>query len=576
MSGAGSQRLRESVLLFFLASEICAPLAGESSELTEKVRADKPHKPAALAQKASGAGRDKYSNTQIVHLLNRICYGPAPGDLQSVKETGVEKFIEQQLHPESIELPDDIRQRAQTPALSQTPAQLFVNFGKPALEAIKSKSGSDKPEDKKEFQRVMRETFKKLYDDTARARLERAVHSPAQLQEVMTDFWYNHFNVSVEKHLDHLWVGSYEETAIRPHALGRFRDILGATAHHAAMLFYLDNWQNTAPEAEGSGGRFNGINENYARELMELHTLGVDGGYSQKDVQEMARVLTGLGLPPGGGGKRLSELKEGKKAGQSAGSRRLRQLADGSDSMGTSSANNRLELMKSVMNNKLGYYFDPERHDFGDKTVLGHQIKGSGEAEIEEVLDILSRHPSTARHISYQLAQYFVCDNPPPSLVDKLSRKFLDSDGDIRAVLDTLLHSNEFWSKSAENCKFKSPYRYLISSLRASEARIEDPMLCLNFLTQEGQPLYKCLTPDGYKHTEDAWLNPNSLINRLNFATAYGYGRLPGVKPALSDPAAAADCIGPVLSDRSINTITSSPPNLRISLVLGSPEFMKY
>ncbi len=571
-----------------------------------------------------------YSNQQLLHLLNRISFGPAPGDLEKLKSEGVEAYINEQLHPQSITLPDKVKRLSQVSALQETPARLFLTYGRPALKAIAEKGQSDKQEDKKAVQKALHDNYFKLYEETSSARLGRAVESPAQLQEVMTDFWYNHFNISVEKNLDHLWVGSFEEQSIRPYALGKFRDLLGATAHHAAMMFYLDNWQNTAPHSRTgeaanaapdknkNAAKFKGINENYARELMELHTLGVDGGYTQKDVQELARVLTGLGLPPGAGGgfgnnnkaQRLAMMQRQLSQRQFAGAqgRAVRGLAGGGlagrnqlrggrrqDGQSTSGAgefhaNNAMQndepkmmmqaqngpLPATILNDRFGSYFDQSRHDFGEKVVVGHKIEGKGAVEIEEVLDILAKHPSTARHISYQLAQYFVSDNPPASLVDRLSQKFTQTDGDIAELMGTLLHSPEFWDAKALNAKFKSPYRYLISSLRATDAEIENLQPSTGLLAQLGMPLYKCLTPDGYKNTKDAWLNPDNLINRLNFATAYGAGRFPGVRPALSDPTKLADCIGPSLSDRTIDAVMKSPERLRISLLLGSPEFMKY
>ncbi len=322
-------------------------------------------------------------------------------------------------------------------------------------------------------------------EQAVQARLWRAVESPRQLQEVMVDFWYNHFNVFAAKGLDHLWVGAYEEQAIRPYALGRFRDLLGATAHHPAMLFYLDNWQNTAPNSPGVRGKQQGLNENYARELMELHTLGVDGGYTQEDVIALARILTGWGL--------------GRPRGRDI--------------------------------NKGGFFFDPKRHDFSDKVFLGQTIHGSGVAEGEEALDILARNPATARHISFELAQYFVADEPPSALVERLRKRFLDTDGDIRAVLDTLFHSPEFWDQKYYGNKFKTPYQYVVSAVRATDMKVVNVRPLYGMLMQLGMPLYGCLTPDGYKNTRDAWLNPDAMTRRIGFATALASGRLPLGQP---------------------------------------------
>lgn len=522
------------------------------------------------------------SREGVAHLLNRVTYGIRPGDIEKVQKMGVKNYLNQQLSPDSIELPDSIVKASQVPALTETPVELFLNFGKPALKALLQNKGKTE-NDKKALQKALKETYGRLYGDAVHAHFVRAVESPRQLQEVMTDFWFNHFNVSSDKGLDHIWVGHYEEAAIRPYALGKFRDMLGATAHHAAMLFYLDNWQNTAasttPTVNRNGkGRFKGINENYARELMELHTLGVDGGYTQKDVQELARVLTGLGLPAGGGG--------------GMGMRNLQQRRAQMQNMQAQSAQGqdgpfmRRRMQRGVRNYgapitaqsiqgdaKSGSYFDPRRHDNGTKFVVGHTIAPGGEREIEEVLDILARHPSTARHISYKLAQYFVADKPPDSLVQKMADTFIRSDGQIAQVMNTLFESDEFWNSQYRNKKFKSPHRYIVSSLRATDATISNAGPLLAFLKQSGQPLYKCLTPDGYKNTQEAWLNPDSLINRLNFATALGANRMPGLR--VNESSDVSESLASV-SEKTVNAIEQAPPQLRQSLVLGSPEFMMY
>ncbi|HNB22561.1 MAG TPA: DUF1800 domain-containing protein [Candidatus Melainabacteria bacterium] len=514
----------------------------------------------------------KNSREGIAHLLNRTSFGIRPGDIERVQALGIERYLQEQLSPESIPLPDSISQVAQVPALRETPLSLFLNYGKPALKAL-SQGGGKTPEDKKALGKVVRETYGKIYQDAATAHLARAVGSPRQLQEVMTDFWFNHFNVSSDKGLDHIWTGQYEESAIRPNALGRFRDLLGATAHHAAMLFYLDNWQNTSASfqpviaTKNGKSRFKGINENYARELMELHTLGVDGGYTQKDVQELARVLTGLGLQPGGGaGLAMRPLQ--RPGDQMSPFRQARQR-------GIRNYGQAISPSSIPGDPKSGSFFDARRHDNGTKVVVGHTIQGNGEREIEQVLDILARHPSTARHISYKLAQYFVADQPPDSLVQKMANTFMRTDGQISAVLTTMFDSDEFWSAENRNNKFKSPYRYVVSSLRATDARINNVMPLLAFLKQAGQPLYKCLTPDGYKNTQEAWLNPDSLINRLNFATALGANRLPGIQLAVGQSGDITDSLATV-SEKTVSAIEQAQPQLRRSLVLGSPEFMMY
>jgi uncharacterized protein (DUF1800 family) len=383
----------------------------------------------------------------------------------------------------------------------------------------------------------------------------------------MVNFWFNHFNVFAQKGLDHLWIGSYEKEAIRPYALGRFRDLLGATAKHPAMLFYLDNWQNTAPDSPGARGNFKGLNENYARELMELHTLGVDGGYTQQDVITLARILTGWGF---------------RRPGQAVQARAARFVAgQQAESFSTTSA----------------FYFDANRHDSSAKVFLGRSIRGSGVSEGEEALDILAQHPSTARHISFELAQYFVSDTPPKSLVDRLAREYLDSRGDIRSVLNSLFHSPEFWDQQYFGKKFKTPYEYVISAVRAAGAPVTNTRPLYGMLAQLGMPLYHCQTPDGYKNTQEAWLNPNAMTQRINFATALAAGRLPlnrspvnameqmgGAKNTAADnqlarvepvdPTSLIKVIGPMLSQETKAAIENSRPVFRAPLILGSSGFM--
>ena len=345
---------------------------------------------------------------------------------------------------------------------------------------------------------------------------------------MMADFWFNHFNISIGKGVDKVLIGPYEEQAIRPYLLGNFRDMLGATMHHPAMMFYLDNAQNTKAgyQSRNPKNKKNGLNENYARELLELHTLGVDGGYSQKDVMELARVLTGWGMP---GGRK---------------------------------------------NSGAGAYwasFDEQRHDFGDKVVLGQTIKGSGPKEIEEVLDMLARHNSTAHHLSFKLAQYFVDDNPPASLVEKLSSSYQQSGGNIKSVLNTLFSSQEFWDSKYQNSKFKSPFHYLVSSLRSTGATIRQPKQLAAFLKTQGQPLYACLTPDGYKNTKEAWLNPGGLLKRMDFAL-----RLAGSDTASDYQTVLGTVNGGKLSPQTKQAIDKAPPGQRVAALIGSPEFMNY
>ena len=361
----------------------------------------------------------------------------------------------------------------------------------------------------------------------------QAIESPRQLQEVMVDFWYNHFNVYAQKGLDHLWVGDYEREAIRPYVLGRFRDLLEATAKHPAMLFYLDNWQNMSPNnlMDRRGKRSRGINENYARELMELHTLGVNGGYSQDDVIALAHILTGWGF-------------RGRPRGS----------------------------------NEVSYefYFNDRRHDHSDKVLLGQAIEGNGEQEVEEALDILAKSPATAKHICFQLAQYFVSDNPDRALVDELAQRFESTDGDIRAVLQAIFDSPQFWDEKNYGNKFKTPYQYIISVIRASGEEVTNYRPLIGMMQQLGMPLYGCLTPDGYKNTQEAWLNGDGMLRRINFVTALAFGRVninDDQFPVSYDDLKTDFDLS--LSPSTMQVIQSAPARLRAVLVLGSPEMMK-
>ena len=488
-----------------------------------------------------------------VHVLNRLAFGPSAGDIEHVKSIGIDKYIEEQLDPKSIALPSSLATKLdRLDTVNLSAPELFLQYGPPSYVSAKI--------DKEAAQRG-RQRAQVIVDQAMDARLLRALESPRQLEEVMINFWFNHFNVFAQKGLDHLWIGSYEEEAIRPYALGRFRDLLGATAKHPAMLFYLDNWQNTAPNSPGARGQFKGLNENYARELMELHTLGVDGGYTQNDVITLAKILTGWGF------------------------RRPRQPLQ---ARGT--------VQNPVSGN--GFFFDRNRHDFSEKVFLGHALRSSGQDEGEEALDILSRHPGTARFISYKLAQYFVSDDPPKALVDRLAKRFLETDGDIRKVLYTLFHSNEFWDEQYFGQKFKTPYEYVVSSVRAAGVSVTNTRPLRGTIGLLGMPVYGCLTPDGYKNTQAAWLNPNTMSQRLNFAVGLASGRLPVNQAPVTSTEQMGSMTSPVIENQAGRTtpldaddllltlgrsiskdtksiVASGDPRLRASLVLGSPDFMR-
>jgi len=510
--------------------------------------------PVALARAAAIP-----SDLKEIHILNRLAFGPSAADIERVRSVGVDKYIQEQLSPSSIPLPQNLVDEINSlDTLRLSAPELFFEYGPPSYRGVQGD---------KEAVLKARQRARVIVEQAIQARLRRAIESPRQLEEVMVNFWFNHFNVFAQKGLDHLWIGSYEKEAIRPYALGRFRDLLGATAKHPAMLFYLDNWQNTAPDSPGARGNFKGLNENYARELMELHTLGVDGGYTQQDVITLARILTGWGF------RRPGQAVQARAAGFVAGQQR--------------------ENLSATR----AFYFDPKRHDSNSKVFLGHTIRGSGIEEGEEALDILAQHPSTARHISFELAQYFVSDTPPKSLVDRLAREYLDSRGDIRSVLNSLFHSPEFWDQQYFGKKFKTPYEYVISAVRATGTPALKTRPLYGVMAQLGMPLYHCQTPDGFKNTQEAWLNPNAMTQRINFATALAAGRLPlkqspvdtmkqmgeaktaaaenqslRVEPV--DPTSLIKVIGPMLSRETKVTIENSRPPLRAPLILGSSGFM--
>lgn len=495
---------------------------------------------------------------QALHLLNRIAFGPRPGDLDHVVAIGPERYIDEQLNPSSIPLPDDLVKRVDgLLTATESGGEVLAEFV-----AVRKAARND-GEAAKEKQR---ELFRQITEETAEARLVRAIYSPRQLEEVMVDFWFNHFNVFIGKNLDRALLASYERDAIRPYVLGHFRDMLGATAKHPAMLFYLDNWLSVRngyePRArfgkavkQPANNKSTGLNENYARELMELHTLGVDGGYTQKDVTELARMLTGWTFDP-----------------------------------------------RDMIKSGASFRFDSARHDNDDKLWLGHAVSANGQHEGEWALDVLAQHPATAHHLSYELAQYFVSDTPPKALVDRLAQRYLATKGDIREVMRTLLESREFWDAAKTSPKFKTPYQYLVSAARASDVPVNNIRPVLGMLNQLGMPLYGCVTPDGYKNTEAAWLNPDALTRRINFATAFATGRLPLSKTVSDggdemskkslDKAANGEgnklratplevnallaTLGPAISSDTRNTISQSEPALRAALVLGSPDFMRH
>lgn len=455
----------------------------------------------------------------ITHILDRLSLGISPGDRSQVLRKGLDDYIRDQLNPDSAldsrELADKLRS---LPDLSRSPVDLFQRYAAPR---------GASPQEK----RSARLKQVKVLRQHEQARLLRALASPNQLQEVMVDFWFNHFNVFVGKRLTMLWAGDYERSAIRPHVFGKFRDLLGATAKHPAMLFYLDNWRSSDP-AQKARRPFQGLNENYARELLELHTLGVEGGYTQADVENLARILTGWSI-----------------------------VFYGQSSRDDS-----------------GFVYVSDRHDPTRKTLFNQPVSEQGQAEGEAALDKLARHPATAQHISYKLAQHFVADEPPQRLVQQLSETFLSTDGDIRRVLSDLFESREFWSTNYTQNKFKTPYYYLLSLARAvgiTTLPEEKLKRISGGMTQLGMPLYRCSTPDGYAQTQTVWLSPDAMLRRVNLAiSAVNLLGRDRPKPILLAENLLKTLGEQQFSAETLDVFKSAQPDLRPAILLGSPEMM--
>ncbi len=504
--------------------------------------------------------REMPAEQQARHVVNRLTFGARPGDYERVHGMGVDRWISEQLQPEKI--PEDTALAAMLSRFetqTKSNAQLIAEYPPP-----------------EELDRQLREQRKKMgdtgvfvmsADDSVRrkqsveranqlgaqilaAKVARAQASNRQLLEMMTDFWENHFSTFIGKSPARYAMAAYESEVIRPRALGKFRDLLGAVAKSSMMLYYLDNWQSAADNEHVSLQQWNeivkartradserirtrrrraGLNENYGRELLELHTLGVDGGYSQRDVIEVARALTGW------------TIQDALKGG--------------------------------------GFIFRPEWHDADSKVVVGHRLAaGRGIEDGEEVLDIVARSEATARFVATKLVRRFVSDSPPPALVERAARTFRESDGDIRATLRTIIGSSEFFARGNFRAKVKTPFELVVSATRALGAPIDTTARLAAQIARLGQPIYGKLTPNGYPDVGDAWVNAGSVLNRINFGLAIATGRVAGIKLASWPPAASlAGAAIAVQVDSVVAEILGgeASPDTRVILITGENPLLR-
>jgi uncharacterized protein (DUF1800 family) len=466
------------------------------------------HATASPLPAASDAGRDLTADQQVLQVVNRLAFGPRPGEAAAIRKMGVDRWIARQLDPSSIDDRQTDAFVARFPDYGEPIADLQRGAPEPNKVAAgrrKAANGAPMTAADSVAIRDARRAANRVVQDVQIVRVARAEMSHRELQEVMTDFWLNHFSVYDRKGGPmRYYLPSFDRDVIRPHALGKFRDLLGAVAKSPAMLFYLDNWESAADSTEptlaprpGGGGRQqlagatataagvrprrreSGLNENYGRELLELHTLGVDGGYTQQDVINVARALTGWSI---------ARPEEGS-----------------------------------------GFRFRPRFHDAGEKIVLGHVLPpGRGVEDGEDVLDILARHPSTARYIARKLCQRFAGDAPPPELVARAAETFTRTDGDIRQVVWTIVTSPEFYARAAYRSKVKSPFEVVVSSLRAVDAAPDTSPRTAQIIARMGEPIFGHQAPDGYPETGESWMNTGAILNRINFGLAVAAQRVPG------------------------------------------------
>jgi uncharacterized protein (DUF1800 family) len=611
-----------------IAAAVCLAAATIFTTIAPQSSADNiktPGKPAAITldRKFKGALpiTDLTADQAILHALNRLGYGPRPGDVERIRQMGLEKWVDQQLHPERIDDAALDQRLEQYSTLNQSSTKLLDEFPPPGQAAKREGVTKDECKDKTQKKRqdalaqmlpTGNDNFDRANDQLAKiqgpnrivtelsmARVDRAVYSQRQLEAVMEDFWFNHFNVFANKGADKWFVTTYVRDTIRPRTMGKFQDLLVATAKSPAMLFYLDNWLSAdaaafkrmqaemqarrqhyqgifvgahppppgtfpgkSPKSGANGApakkkEDRGLNENYGREVLELHTVGVDAGYTQQDVIAMAETLTGW------------TVREPRKDPE--------------------------------------FFFDERIHAQGKKVVMGRTFNYGGEKDGEEVLKFLANHPSTARFISTELARHFVSDSPPDSLINRMTTNYEATGGDIRSLLKAMIYSPEFWSKEAYRAKVKTPFELVASTARALGAEVPVSLPLAQWVGRMGEPLFLCQPPTGYSDKSETWVNTGALLNRLNFALTFAGDKMAGTsvdlrtllgQPSSSDPNIALEqsieiFLAGDIADSTRKTLESrlSDPQivqarlddpvkqvnegLIAGLVLGAPEFQR-
>jgi len=529
-------------------------------------------------------------NQKISHVLNRLGFGARPGDVEKVKAIGVQKYIEQQLNAPVSDSAEVAARLKNFEVLDMETAEIFAKYpnGGALLRQLEGRNrnnrtaampnnnrampdGEANEDERRAQQQKIREYYQKydlrppaqITQQMQASRIVRAVYSENQLQEAMTDFWLNHFNVYAGKAAVRWFIPSYERDVIRKNALGNFKDLVKGTAQHPAMLFYLDNFQSMSPNTQIGNNRQNqrmqkalqsgqlnprqrerlkerglsdeqieqrikqvqnmakqpkqqrGINENYARELMELHTLGVDGGYTQKDIVEVARSFTGWTIadPRGYRSAAANEIK-------------------GDDNKKLNRLQRQMGVPDEIESGE--FYFNEKWHEGGEKIVLGQKINEGGMKDGLKVIDVLAAHPSTAKFIARKLAVKFVSDNPSDALVGRVAQAFQKSNGDIKTTLRALFNDKEFYAPENYRAKIKTPFEMLTSSLRALDADVKTSPALVGLLGKMGEPLYGYIAPTGYPDTAEDWVNTGALLERMNFAVALASNRIPQTKVNLA------------------------------------------